>query len=441
VFVLDLLNSSFEDIAYIRYEMKQYLDAQPEELESPAEMMVIGDQSLEMIQGDTRSKADLLYALAHIPTVLPFKYTRGAFFWERFVQSMDALQQIALQNHGIPGRKNVIWVGHGGPNVNLLASILTSHDIEALKDYVHQTTNLMVDARVSLFVIYPGLKVGAPGFQYSALQADADLGNDDPFAGEINFGVMVNATGGKLYFNRNDVDREIAKSEELGADYYTLTYQPHNFEQDGKFRRIRVTLKNPSLRVVTKTGYYAGEKNEKVHPRRQALIRLAEASVATIPFSSLGVSLSKPVRHPDTRSVEFNVALGSKGLNWLPTQDGKMMADLSVAATSLDDNRAVLASKIEKATLVTGADGVNNLPEIASRFSVIVRLPRNTKCVRVAIEDEDGGRIGSAELDRKTINAAPEAPTPPPALMPHAPAPPQSGQTQPTPQTTGPSHH
>jgi len=46
ILVLDLLNSSFEDFAYIRYEVKQFLMAQPPRLSSPTELMVIGDESL-----------------------------------------------------------------------------------------------------------------------------------------------------------------------------------------------------------------------------------------------------------------------------------------------------------------------------------------------------------------------------------------------------------
>src|ERR1035437_6941452 len=65
VFVLDQLNSSFEDFAYIRYEVRRFLMKQPEHLTSPAEMMVIGNQSLELIQGFTQSRSDLLYALDH----------------------------------------------------------------------------------------------------------------------------------------------------------------------------------------------------------------------------------------------------------------------------------------------------------------------------------------------------------------------------------------
>jgi hypothetical protein len=110
--VLDLLNSRLEDFAYIRYRVRKYLTAQPARLNSPAELMVLGNKSLEMVQGYTRNKADLLYALDHVPA--------------------------ALQNKGIPGRKNIVWVGHGGPS--LFTEPLAGTAADELQEYVHDTT-------------------------------------------------------------------------------------------------------------------------------------------------------------------------------------------------------------------------------------------------------------------------------------------------------------
>ena len=45
----------------------------------------------------------------------------------------------------------------------------------------------------------------------------------------------MNETGGNLYYNRNDVDMEIKRSQELGSEYYTLTYQPQEEPANGKF--------------------------------------------------------------------------------------------------------------------------------------------------------------------------------------------------------------
>lgn len=428
ILVLDLLNSRFEDFAFIRYSVRKYLMAQPNQLTAPAEMLVVGNQSLEMIQGYTRSRNDLLYALDHLPAALPIKQMNAAFYWERFSQSLDALQQIALQNKGIPGRKNIIWVGHGGPPLILNSFTFPGKIGDEINQYVHSTANMMVDARVSLFVIYPGLPVRGSAMGISAMQADMTLGDNDPFAGDVNFGLFVNETGGKLFYNRNDVDAEIMKSEQMGSNYYTLTYQPQDVGSDGKFRRIRVTLRDPNLHAVTKAGYYAPDKNERADPRQQQMIKIAEAVRSTIPFNALNVSLSNVLRHPDARTAEFTVQLKSKNINFLRTDDGHYAANLVVAAASLGggSDRRILASRMKGMRLQTTTQDATKLPDIASRFQFTIQLPRKTKTVRFIIENEDAGRIGAAELDRKVIDAAPEAPTPQPQL---APAPPGNTPT------------
>ena len=266
---------------------------------APAELMVVGNESLEMLQGYTRNKADLLYALNHLPAALPYKEMNGAFAWERFAQSVDALQQIALQNKGVPGRKNIVWVGHGGPGIYLDSLAFSGKVRDELKEYAHETTNMLVDARISLFVIYPGLKVNGNVMSLSAMESDIDLGDSDPFAGDINFGVFVNETGGELFYNRNDVDKLVGRSQRLGSQYYTLTYQPVGGADDGKFRRIRVTLRDRSLQVVTKAGYFAPDKNALGSPRQRTMMDLAEAVRSTVPYTALDVSLSGIVRHPD----------------------------------------------------------------------------------------------------------------------------------------------
>jgi VWFA-related protein len=427
IFVLDLLDSSFSDFAYIRDMVRKYLVAQPSQLNSPAELMVLGNQSLEMVQGYTRNKADLLYALDHLQAILPYKEMNGAFFAERFEQSIDALQQIALQNKGVSGRKNIVWVGHGGPAIYTAG--LPSSTVDQLNRYVHDTTNMLVDARVSLFVIYPGLKVGGPVFNLSQASATTDIGDDDPFSGDINFGVFVNETGGKLFYNRNDINTEIKQSQELGSEYYTLTYQPTAGNADGKFRRIRVTLRDPNLRAMTKAGYFAPDKAATAGPRQQRMVDLSEAARSNIPFDTLGVTITDLVRHPDTHTAQFTVLLASRNLDWQPTGDGGSAADLMLAAASLSGSRDFLASRVQGFTALANNQDHTRLAKVVTRIPVTIRIPRKTQTVRVVIQLAGNGRTGTAELNRKAIDDAPQAPTPEPKLMPQ----PRKPPAQPTP--------
>jgi VWFA-related protein len=416
ILVLDLLNSSFEDFGYIRYEVQQFLKAQPPRLESPTELLVLGNDSLEMLQSLTRSRADLLDALRHLPAALPYKTTMGGFGSERFSQSLDALQLIAFQNKGVPGRKNIVWVGRGGPNEYLDSTVFHEKFLARLKQYVHSTTNMLVDARISLFVLYPGLPVRGGVATLSAWESGIVIG-DDPFAGDVNFGLFANETGGKLFYNRNNVDMEIKESEEMGARYYTLTYQPQTVDPDGKFRRVRVTLRNKDFRVVTKAGYYAPDEHAPIDPRHQLMIKLSEAVQSKIPFDALGVSLSGVTQHPDTSTVEFTVELKSKNLAFQPSNDGTSVSQIIVAVASLSRYGNILASQVVTDTLVAHSQDPAKLPEVVSRFPLTLRVPRKTTRVRLIIEDQHGERIGSVELDRKTIDASPAAETPRPELI------------------------
>lgn len=414
ILVLDLLNSSFQDFAYIRYEVQRYLQGEPKLLRSPAELMLVGNDSLEMVQGYTRSREDLLSALQHIPPILPYKEMSASFWPERFQQSIDALQQIALENKGVPGRKNIIWVGHGGPGI--FTAAFPGNIADELKQYVHATANLLVDARVSLFVLYPGISV-RPRSYVSAFDAEVDLGDDDPFAGDINFGVFVNETGGEL-FHLNDVDREIRESERLGSEYYTLTYQPEGGRDDGRFRRIRVTLRDPNLHALTKVGYFAPDAKERVDPWQRTMTQLAEAAQSTIPFSALNLTVADVLRHPDAQSAELKLRLQGKDLGWVRGDDGVSRARLIVAATSLSPDRKILASRVQRVKFSTADQDPGTRDGAYAPFDLTIRVPRKTRSVRIVVETETGGRMGTAEVSRKVIDAAPAIATPEPRLMP-----------------------
>jgi len=416
IFVLDQLNSSFEDFAYIRWEAERYLEAQPRELAAPAELMVAGNESLDLVQSYTRDRGELLDAVKHLPAVIPYKQMAIVSFWpEQFVQSIDALRQIALENRGTPGRKIIVWVGHGSPAV--MTRGWPSHWIELVDRYIHDTTNMLVDGRISLFVIYPGLPVKVRYEQLSETDALATIGEDDPFAGDINFGVFVNETGGKLFYNRNDVDAEMLQSVRMGSEYYTLTYQPHGGDDNGRFRRIRVTVRDPNLRVVTKAGYYAPDRNAQRDPRQEMLANLLDAVRATLPFSALDVRLEGVVRHPDAHTAEFMLRLEPTNLGWLSTEDGHSSARVMLAGASLSGTRDILASRVAGFTVT---DDSQDSARIAAGkpflLKLTVRLPRRTQSVRLVVDADANGRIAAINVDRKTVDAAPAAPTPAPVL-------------------------
>ena len=80
---------------------------------------------------------------------------------------------------------------------------------------------------------------------------------------------LADATGGNAYYLENAYedgrDRIDEAALEVAAELkqqYTLGYYPANQKKDGGFRQIVVEVKDKSLRVRTKRGYFAQSKDD-----------------------------------------------------------------------------------------------------------------------------------------------------------------------------------
>jgi VWFA-related protein len=415
ILVLDRLNSMVGDYSFLRQSLRKYLLAEPAVLASPTELMLLDNQSLELIQGFTRNPSDLINALDQIPRALPYKL--GAD-WndERLAQSIEALQQIAMQNKNIPGRKNLVWLGFGGPS-----HIQGPADPNNEKDtrfFVHDTTNMLVESRVTLYLLFPGIQVKEPiNFRRaSTLLALRNPGENDPFTGEINFGLFVNGTGGKV-FSLNNVDGEITQAQELGSHCYTLTYRPQGEYTYGQFRRIRVSVRNPDLHVVTKTGYYAPEVESPQDPRRKSMIELSEAAQSTVPFDNLKLSIVRVVRHPDNSTADITMLLQSPHLDWQDAANGKSSTQIELGVVSLDRSRAILASRRQNFTIYSNTQDEGRLTKSATLLTVTVKVPQPTRSLRAVVTSPNNGQLGTTEFDREALDAAPAEPSPTPGLL------------------------
>jgi VWFA-related protein len=72
---------------------------------------------------------------------------------------------------------------------------------------------------------------------------------------------LAGDTGGKALFDYNDLAEGIAQAERAVTSYYILGYYTKNPAQDGKFRRIKISLNSDaSANLDYRQGYYAEKK-------------------------------------------------------------------------------------------------------------------------------------------------------------------------------------
>lgn len=182
---------------------------------------------------------------------------------DRIAITFEALSNIARYLAAIPGRKNLLWFAGSYP-VSVFPSEAEKRANAKLHGYldsVKRTADLLTSSDVAVYPINaqgmmnvhaeevqnylnPGIEVYAAE---SAQRADVMLSMER----------LATETGGKAFFNTNDLNSATQKAIADGAHFYTLVYTPTNKRLDGSYRRIEVKVADSKCRVAFRHGYYA----------------------------------------------------------------------------------------------------------------------------------------------------------------------------------------
>lgn len=85
--------------------------------------------------------------------------------------------------------------------------------------------------------------------------------------------MMAHDSGGELFANFTDLGEAMSEMLERTSVTYLLAFQPNDLKYDGKFRRLRVRLKNAprGTEVVHRPGYYPPKPYAQTNPFERAL--------------------------------------------------------------------------------------------------------------------------------------------------------------------------
>jgi hypothetical protein len=355
----------------------------------------------------TQDRAAIYSALDHHLTAYPWSLTVGFNPMKLLATSLGTLEQVAKATSGHPGHKNIIWIGKGFPGIDLTGDSIDQQAAQQLTSAVEAVINHLRDARITLYTIDPtplSSTIQSVSNDASTTGDDDGISAPDPFAGDINFMALAPATGGKAFYSRNDIDRELAESVRYGTEYYTLSYRPPPATTDvaRPFRKIRVRFDERGLQANYRQGYYTKtDAPEPVDPRR-VQYDLYAAETGTMAYTGFTMAA---MRKPGTADT-FVVAVLEKQLQWTeddpaaaaPTQSAK----LTLVATALDKKGAMLRRATTELTARRpAAQAATAAADAVARFEI--QLPDAPKAlkVRFVLRGADG-RIGTADIDAHT---------------------------------------
>jgi len=169
---------------------------------------------------------------------------------------LDALRAVADVLAGIEQKKSVIYFSGGVTQSGM--------DNQAA---VRTLVDRAVRANVSIYAAdtrgLAALPAGGDASTASVRGTGAFSGRSmssqrESFsAAQDTLSTIAEDTGGKAFFDVNEFADVFDKVVEDTSSYYLLGYTSTNPARDGRFRRIRVTLKQPGLKLEFRSGYYA----------------------------------------------------------------------------------------------------------------------------------------------------------------------------------------
>ena len=173
---------------------------------------------------------------------------------------------LAIANHvgGLPGRKNLVWIsttfpfslGYDRFNLNWSNDTGVSFGSD-----VENAARALTNANIA---VYPVDARGLVGDSMKATRenefpmASKQMESFGPPAGEFDtMKILAARTGGRAFYNSNDISGAIRRAIDDSRVTYTLGYYPADVKWDGSFHPIGVRVNLPGVHVRSRTGFFA----------------------------------------------------------------------------------------------------------------------------------------------------------------------------------------
>jgi len=404
VIVIDELNTAFSDTARAQQAIRKFLEKQPEVLAVPTLFLGAGASRVTMLHDFTQSRADLIESMKKHVTDVDFRALANQLNGgtmsapDGFAKTLGALSEVASSLRGIPGHKNVIWVGTGFDKAYDLTSASDS-DAQKISDALELVTRRMMEARMSVSTLDPA---GVDASQATEDIADEATFGSGPssisdFVQDASFDGLARSTGGTVVHGLNDLDHLIATDANRAADFYTLAYTPSGSSNAAQpYRSIRVVIKDPNLHAVTRTGYYDGPHTEAPvtpsNPKTQSRefkFDLLSAGGSHLVYTGLHVTAKK-------EGDGYRVFVEAGDLQWTPQQDGTQLAEVSIEGVAFNPKDKVLRQDAEEFKERIHEGDQPSGKQVNFRFSMPV--PAGASRIRFVVRDAVGGKIGSVDF-------------------------------------------
>lgn len=276
-----------------------------------------------------------------------------------------SLEEIARQLSPIHGRKTLVWVTDSVGDLGLL----TDNDLDdylrawrkeagfnlpsALRNKnggdIERMVRLMNDAGIAVYTVdargletedldfrntEDATKAGSPTEPVENLIARIPEPNPDLLE-------LASRTGGRAFFNRNDLETGIRRALDDSRFTYSIAYYPDHGKWKGEWRKLQVKVNRPDVTVLARSGYFALPDSRPLPPKNRFEF-LSEVAASPIDSPQLPLAVRMAASSgPKGAEIEAHVHVNPQPM--LTFQDnGRWKGSFEVVFIQLGEKNKVL---------------------------------------------------------------------------------------------------
>jgi VWFA-related protein len=417
ILLFDALNTQFRDLSYARTRVVSFLQhMQPQDqvalyVLTPSRLYVMHDftndsATLVRLMGGKPEKPSASPVTSGPPPnaddvkiqkLMSDSLGESNSFYKgmpisRVETTSQAMLQIASNVVNIPGRKNLVWISAGFPVTMGAAIPLGARDNgQDFTASLSSTAKQLGDANVAVYPVDArGLWAPRGGRGYLSPNMDAML-------------MIANGTGGRAFYNTNDIATSIRKAVDDSRVSYVLGYYPTNDKWDAKFREISIKVARPGLHLRYKTGYFAVPANPDNAKRNELLT--SDAMRSPLQMIDLGLEVhASPVASDNGRELKVNVRVDPTAMRF--HKDGDRWTDaVEVVWVGLTPDGRILDRDKDTVELRPEQSGYDEITRTGLSFSEHIRLGSDSTELRLIVRDRGTGAIGSVNIPLAVVFA------------------------------------
>ena len=322
--------------------------------------------------------------------------------------TLDGLQQVAQALAGFPGRKSLIWASGGFPfSVSDTTMQLAPAGRDTLSDVLplyERTWQLLNDAQIALYpvdvkglevVTMPSASVRNPGKNYGRNMSWRHLDT------QASFQTFAAMTGGRAYYNSNDLVKGFRDAVNDSSEYYMLGYYLERSKTKPGWRKLAVKVKRDHVDVRTRNGFFVSPAT--ADPESSRMQDVSNALRSPLDYTALSLAARwdkiEPGKvedgdEPGTKRVNYEVHLAPNAAEINELDNNHLILEF-MALAKTPEGKAVGKPKGQKIESHLSAERLQAIRQKGALYNGFLLLAPGEYTVRFVVRDDLSGRTGS----------------------------------------------